>query len=96
MSDTYSVTNNTAAHRFEVEIEGELAVLEYAESATAVDLRHTEVPPALGSRGVGAALVEAGLEYAEQQGKRVIPTCPFVRSYVARHPKWNAIVTTEK
>jgi len=92
MNGMYTVTNNTGAHRFEVEVEGELAVLEYAETSTAVQLRHTEVPPALGGRGVGSALAVAGLEYAKQQGKHVIPTCPFVAAYIERHPEWNPIV----
>ena len=96
MSDTYTVTNNTKAHRFEVEIEGELAVLEYHETPTVVDLHHTEVPPALEGRGVGGALARAGLEYAKQLGKQVVPTCPFVRTYIARHPEWIDIVAPGK
>jgi predicted GNAT family acetyltransferase len=88
----YAVVNNRDAHRFEVDIEGEVAVVEYAENADTVDLLHTEVPPSLEGRGIGGALAKAGLEYAKQAGKRVVPTCPFVRTYIKRHPDWNSIV----
>lgn len=92
MNEAHDVVNNREAHRFELEIEGELAVLNYAETATTVDLQHTEVPPTLGGHGVGSELALAALEYARQAGKRVIPTCPFVRAYVMRHPEWKSIV----
>jgi len=90
----YAVVNNRDAHRFEVDIEGELAVLEYSENADTVDLLHTEVPPSIEGRGVGGALAKAGLEYAKQAGKRVVPTCPFVRAYIKRHPDWSSIVAS--
>jgi hypothetical protein len=95
MSEPYKVVNNRAANRFEIDTEGELAVLEYAETDTAIDLQHTEVPPALEGRGVGSALAAAALEYAKQSGKRVIPTCPFVRTYLDRHPDWNGAMVAK-
>ena len=92
MSESNTVVNNAAASRFETEIEGELAVLNYAETGTTIDLQHTEVPASLEGHGVGGSLAAAALGYARQAGKRVIPTCPFVRSYIKRHPEWNTIV----
>ncbi|HEY4217164.1 MAG TPA: GNAT family N-acetyltransferase [Gemmatimonadaceae bacterium] len=94
MSDDYKVVNNQGAHRFEVDVEGELSVLTYSETATTVNLLHTEVPPTLGGRGVGSSLAQAGLEYAQAAGKRVIPTCPFVQAYIKRHPDWSSIVAS--
>ncbi|MDB4874990.1 MAG: acetyltransferase [Gemmatimonadetes bacterium] len=80
----YTVVNNREASRFEVDLDGELAVLEYTERAHLIDLRHTEVPPALAGHGVGGALAAAALEYANQTGKRVVPSCPFVRAYMKK------------
>jgi hypothetical protein len=92
MSESHNVVNNRAASRFETEIEGELAVLNYVETASTIDLQRTDVPATLEGHGVGGSLALTALEYARQSGKRVIPTCPFVRAYIKRHPEWNTIV----
>jgi hypothetical protein len=47
------VNNNTAEHRFELEAEGHLAAAYYARSGDVVTFEHTEVPAALGGKGVG-------------------------------------------
>jgi len=92
MTDTSKVVNNRDANRFETEIGGERAVLSYVETGSTIDLQHTDVPPALEGHGVGGRLAAAALEYARASGKTVIPTCPFVRSYIERHPEWRSIV----
>jgi predicted GNAT family acetyltransferase len=79
--------------RFEAHVEGELAgVLEYAIKRTRIALIHTEVRPAYEGRGVGAALVRFALGEARARGLRVIATCPYVRSYLTRHPEDDDIV----
>jgi len=85
------VVNNRAARRFELHADGGIATLSYTETASTIDLVHTEVPSGLEGRGFGSALARAALEYARDGGKRVIPTCPFVRRYIASHPEWNRI-----
>ena len=88
------IVNNRTAGRFELDSEGGVATLSYTETASAIDLVHTEVPSALGGRGVGSALARAALEYARDEGKRVIPTCPFVRHYLKSHPEWESTAGT--
>jgi uncharacterized protein len=83
-TESHAVVNNREAHRFEIEVEGELAVLEYDERAHVIDLRHTEVPPALAGHGVGGELAAVALAYAKEAGKRVIPSCPFVRAWMEK------------
>ncbi len=82
------VTNNQAAHRFEIEADGALATLTYREGKRRLTLIHTEVPEALGGKGYGGALARTALEYARAAGLRVIPYCPFVRAYLERHPEY--------
>ena len=41
--------------------------------------------PARG-QDVGTALVEAGLEFAQENDLTVVPQCPFVASYIESHP----------
>jgi predicted GNAT family acetyltransferase len=81
------VTDNRAAHRFELVTGGEVAFLDYERRGDALVLVHTEVPPAFRGRGMGKALVEAGLEAARREGLRVVPVCPFVGAFLRKHPE---------
>jgi predicted GNAT family acetyltransferase len=49
---------------------------------------HMGVPPALEGRGIGSALVRAGLSYAREQGYHIVPLCSFVAAYLRRHPEY--------
>ena len=51
---------------------------------------HTIVPPELGGRGVGSALVKYILDYAAQNHLKVRPDCPFVKAYIDKHPEYQA------
>ncbi len=52
-----------------------------------IDLQHTEVPVALRGRGAGEALVRGVLADARSRGEHIVPTCPFVKAYLNRHPE---------
>ena len=87
-----TVTDNTAEHRFEVALDGETAFAEYRLVEHGIILPHTVVPEAFEGRGVGSALAKAALGYARSNDLKVIPTCPFISSYVQKHPEWHDIV----
>ncbi|HEX7979850.1 MAG TPA: GNAT family N-acetyltransferase [Gemmatimonadaceae bacterium] len=87
MSDVPEVTDNAAASRFEILTEQGAAILTYRYRGADLDLIHTEVPPALEGRGYASALATAALSFARREGLKVIPTCPYVRAYLARHPE---------
>ena len=86
-SDRFEVRNNAGAGRFEVEVEGETAFTEYRIEGPDIIFPHTVTPAALEGRGIGGALVRAGLAFAETKGLRVIPRCPFFAGYIKRHPE---------
>jgi predicted GNAT family acetyltransferase len=46
---------------------------------------HTEVPPEYEGKGIGSALIRAGLKAARERGLKVIPICPFFAAYMQRH-----------
>jgi len=82
-----TVTHNPDASRFEAEIDGRLAVCAYRLNDGVLALTHTEVPRAAQGRGVAAALVDAALAWARQQGWRVRPVCSYVAVHMRRHPE---------
>ncbi|MET1111313.1 MAG: GNAT family N-acetyltransferase [Allosphingosinicella sp.] len=81
------VRNNEAAHRYELEVEGQLALAAYRLRDGRITFTHTEVPTALEGRGVGSKLVKAALDDARAQGLKVVPACPFVKHYIDEHPE---------
>jgi hypothetical protein len=91
-SKDIQVINNEAAHRFEVVEDDHLAELDYQRQGNRIIFTHTGVPAALEGRGIGGALVKAGLEYARSNELQVVPLCPFVRSYIERKPEYQPLV----
>ena len=57
-----------------------------------VDLRSTLVPPHLRQRGLGKKLVQHALDWARENDKKVIPSCPFVARYIEEHPEYQELV----
>lgn len=88
MSDANSVqvVDNEAKSRLEVEEDAGLAELVYHKNGNRLVLVHTEVPEALGGRGIGGQLVEAALSKAGAAGMTIVPLCPYARSWLERHP----------
>jgi uncharacterized protein len=85
MSDV-AVTDNQDGSRLEINADGELAELIYRTRAGRLILVHTEVPEALGGRGLGGELVQAAIRKATAGGMTLVPLCPFARSWLERHP----------
>ena len=41
---------------------------------------------------MGAALATSALDYARREGMRIIPSCPYVKAYIDRHPEYEDLV----
>ena len=87
-----AIRNNTALGRYELEVDGETASLYYGLTPGVITLRHTEVPPALGGRGVGSTLVREVLDDVRARGLKVVATCPFVVAFMGKHPEFNDLL----
>jgi predicted GNAT family acetyltransferase len=85
---TNDVRDNSARQRFELDAEGHVAFSEYKRDGGAIEIRHTEVPPALNGKGIGSRLVRGLLDLVRAEGAKVRPRCPFVRSYIDKHPEY--------
>jgi len=55
-------------------------------------LTHTEVDPAFEGQGVGGALARGALDDVRARGLRIVPQCPFIRSWIAKHPDYQDLV----
>ena len=89
MSD---IVNNKAQHRFELTVEGHLAAAYYKLEGNVITFIHTEVPPELGGKGVGSKLVQGALDQVRAEGMKVIPSCPFVKAWIGKHPEYKDLL----
>ena len=87
------VRDNAARHRFELDVEGHTAVAHYSLAAGVITFTHTEVPPALGGRGIGSQLARGALEQARARGLKVVAQCPFIAGYIAKHPEYDDLLS---
>ncbi len=55
--------------RFEIEVKGHYAFIDYRETSHQIALIHTEAEPELAGTGAAAAVVEKTLNYIEESGK---------------------------
>jgi predicted GNAT family acetyltransferase len=79
------VSDNTAQSRFELDVDGHVAYLEYERTPNTLTLLHTEVPPEIRGRHIADRLVEAALAIGRSEGRRLVVICPFARAYLRRH-----------
>ncbi|HXB43761.1 MAG TPA: GNAT family N-acetyltransferase [Puia sp.] len=93
--DEQKLKVNDALHRLELEIEGNIAFIDYKLLRDTLFLIHTEVPPALEGKGAGSAIVQKALQYAKDNNYKVVPICPFVQSYLKRHKEWKDIIAPD-
>ncbi len=87
-----TVVHNADKHRYEVELDGETAVLEYRDANGVRYYTHTRVPSAFEGRGIGSKLARFALDEAQAQHLTVVPECPFVRTYIEKHAEYQPLV----
>jgi predicted GNAT family acetyltransferase len=89
-----TVRDNPDRRRFEaVDDAGSVAgVSQYRRFPDHIVFTHTEVDDAYEGQGVGSALVQGALDAVRGEGLRVVPQCPFVKSYIERHQEYADLV----
>jgi uncharacterized protein len=87
-----TVANNETAQRYEARVAGQLAVITYQRLGDRIIFMHTEVPEALEGHGIAGKMARVALDDARARHLAVIPRCPFVASYIRRHPEYADLV----
>ena len=88
------IAHNEAQSRYETTVDGTLAVADYHRSGDKITFTHTEVPPAIGGRGIAAAIVKFALDDARAQGLRVASTCWYVSDYIRDHAEYHDLMAS--
>ncbi len=82
------VRHNPEKSRFELSVDGALALADYVLSDGVMDFTHTETPPELQGRGIASRLIGGALRSARGQGLKVRASCSFVAAYLRQHPEF--------
>jgi hypothetical protein len=73
--------------RYRASVDGEvIGEAEFLLTPELVVFTHTEIDPLFEGQGVGSVLIRWALDDARTRGYVVLPSCPFVRAFITRHP----------
>ena len=84
------ITLNEPEQRYEASVDGEPAGLAAFElDGDRIVFTHTEVDDRFEGQGVGSRLARYALDDVRARGSlRVVPRCPFIRSWIEKHPEY--------
>ena len=95
MSDSsVHVVHNADRQRYELVDDGSvIGFTEYhPDGDTQLVFDHTVVDDAYSGQGLAGKLVRFALDDVRARGKRVVPVCPFVDSFIDKHPEYQDLV----
>lgn len=95
MEDNIVVVNNKELMRFEVNLNGEFAFIEYKWYKGDIAFMHSVVPESFAGKGIGTKLARAGIEYANAENVKIMLYCPFVSKFVKEHEEYHHLVDTQ-
>jgi uncharacterized protein len=90
-----SVVDNQAKSRFEMEVPGGHAIADYRVEGGTIVMTHTEVPGELRGQGYGDRLARGALDIIRTRNLKVVPRCPFIRSFIEKHAEYGNLLANE-
>lgn len=90
---TRTIEHSTDKSRFEYVEDNLTSVLQYELADNVMTITHTQVPQALGGRGIAADLTRTALDTARQQGWKVRPVCSYADTYIKRHTEYQDLLS---
>jgi hypothetical protein len=89
---TPTLRRNDDAGRYELSLGGQMVSLaDFYQRENVVVIPHTETVPAFGGRGLAGILVGFVLDDIAARGLQVEAACPFVDTYIRRHPEYESL-----
>jgi uncharacterized protein len=87
------VRDNPAKRRYEAFVGSALAgFADYHAQPGLVTVMHTEIDPAFEGQGVGSELVREMLDDIRRKDAKVLPICPFVRTFLQRRAEYASLI----
>jgi uncharacterized protein len=90
-------TDNPEGSRYEMHVQGELAgFVTYHRHGQAISLQHTELEPAFQGAHLATHLARFTLDDARKRDLTVLPFCPYINSWIKKHPEYTDLVPAER
>ena len=84
------VSDNELEDRFELWYGDRLAgFAAYRRRAGATVFVHTEIQSEFEGKGLGSVLARRALDATVARGEKIVPVCPFISSYLRKHPDYD-------
>jgi len=88
-----ALRDNEVEDQFELLVDGAPAgILTYSIEDGDYALNHEQIDPSFQGLGMGSQLVSLALDQIRSKGRGVLPYCPFVLSFMQRHPEYQDLV----
>ncbi|MEE4639304.1 MAG: GNAT family N-acetyltransferase [Wenzhouxiangella sp.] len=87
-----TITHLSDEQLFRTVVDSHPCELQYSWGERSVSFDSVRVPDAVGGRGIASRLTRHALEWARAQGLQVCPACPYVASWIRRHPDYADLV----
>ena len=81
------ITDNAELKRYELPVDGEVAVVTYNLSPPNLMITETIVPIPLEGKGLASRLAKHVEADAKARGLVLLPVCPFFSAYLKKHPE---------
>ncbi|MFN3931164.1 MAG: GNAT family N-acetyltransferase [Brevundimonas sp.] len=86
------IRDNAEAHRYELPVDGKVAVVVYNLSGQNLMITETLVPEALEGQGIASRLAKHVIADARARDLLILPVCPFFSAYLQKHPEHADVV----
>ena len=86
MSNHFS--DNSAARRFELDVNGQIAFANYERRGRDLVISHVEAPMPLRGKGAASELMTRVAELARAEQRTILPYCGYARAWMRRHPEY--------
>ena len=89
---TFDIRNNEQKSQYETTVDGYVAFAAYDLDGQRITFTHTEVPDALGGRGIAGAIAKFALDDARARNLTVVAKCPFISRWLEKHPEYEDLL----
>lgn len=86
------IVHDKENHRFTLDINGEMAKVDYRIKDGKMYLVHSEVPHHLRGQGIGKVLVEKAFEKLTEENYTAVAVCSYIKAVKNRSESWKGII----
>lgn len=88
----FSILHDKNKKSFILDINGEVANVDYQLKNDKMYLIHSEVPYHLRGKGIGKVLVEKTFEQLTKEGYTAVAICSYIQAVAKRSERWNKVI----